>query len=86
MPKLVPGIKPLNLAELKRMAIKELEVLAGTFDVENASSMLRQDLIFSLLNAQTEKGRCDFQFWCIGNITRWFWFFTFPGFQLRAWT
>jgi len=49
-------VPPMNLAELKRMDIKELEGLARTFEVENATSMLRQDLIFALLNAQTAKG------------------------------
>jgi len=81
MPKLVPGIKPLNLAELKRMGIKELEQLAGTFDVENASSMLRQDLIFSLLNAQTEKGGAIFSSGVLETLPDGFGFLRSPDFN-----
>ncbi len=49
-------VPPMNLAELKRMNIKEVERMAKGFEIENATSMLRQDLIFALLNAQTAKG------------------------------
>ncbi|MGK0288700.1 MAG: transcription termination factor Rho [bacterium] len=51
-----PDVTPLNLAELKRMDIKALEELARAFEIENPSSLLRQDLIFSVLKVQTDRG------------------------------
>ncbi len=49
-------VKSLILSEIKAMDIKELEEMARSFEIANASNMLRQELIFSLLNAQTDKG------------------------------
>ena len=43
----------LNLVELKRKDISELIQIAKNYDIENVSSMRRQDIIFSLLQAQT---------------------------------
>jgi len=48
-------VATLNLVELKRKDIKELVEIAKEFNVENASSLQRQDLIFGLLQAQTRK-------------------------------
>jgi transcription termination factor Rho len=45
----------MNLKELKEKKISELLSLAREFNIEGASGMRRQDLIFSLLQAQTEK-------------------------------
>ena len=45
----------LDLAELKRMDIKNLEVKAKSLGIENPTGMLRSDLIFSVLNTQTSK-------------------------------
>ncbi len=49
-------VSPMNLAELKRMNIKGLEQMGRDFKIENATSMIRQELIFSLLKAQSEAG------------------------------
>jgi transcription termination factor Rho len=45
----------LDLAKLKEMSISELARVAKEFDVEGASGMRKQELIFKLLAAQTEK-------------------------------
>ncbi len=44
----------LNLVELKRKDIAELIQIAKNYDIENVSSMRRQDIIFSLLQTQTK--------------------------------
>ena len=45
----------MNLVELKGKNIAELAEMANELKVEGASGMRRQDLIFAILNAQTEK-------------------------------
>jgi transcription termination factor Rho len=45
----------MNLTEMKRKSIKELASIAHEFAIEGASAMRRQELIFALLNAQTDK-------------------------------
>ncbi len=45
----------LHLNELKEMKISELTQLAKKFDIEGASGLRKQDLIFSLLQAHTAK-------------------------------
>lgn len=45
----------MNLVELKKKNISELVNLAKSFEVSGASGMRKQDLIFSILKAQTEQ-------------------------------
>ena len=45
----------MNLKELKEKKISELAALAREFNIEGAAGMRRQDLIFTLLQAQTDK-------------------------------
>jgi len=45
----------MNLQELKGKKISELNTLARELNIEGASGMRKQDLIFALLNAQTEQ-------------------------------
>ena len=45
----------LDLAELKDMSISELTHIAKELGVEGASGMRKQELIFKVLAAQTEK-------------------------------
>lgn len=45
----------LDLAELKEMSISELSTVAKAMDIEGASGMRKQELIFKVLAAQTEK-------------------------------
>jgi transcription termination factor Rho len=45
----------MNLLELKEKKISELTKLAKSLNVEGASGMRKQDLIFAILQAQTEK-------------------------------
>jgi transcription termination factor Rho len=45
----------MNLAELKERKINELTAMARELNVEGASGMRKQELIFAILQAQTEK-------------------------------
>ncbi len=45
----------MNLQDLKVMSIDELNKLAGKMKIENASGLRKQELIFALLQAHTEK-------------------------------
>lgn len=45
----------MNILELKRKKIKELNQMAKTYNIEGAAGMRKQELIFSLLQAQMEK-------------------------------
>ena len=45
----------MNLSELKRKNIKDLTHMANEFNIEGASAMRRQELIFALLQAQADK-------------------------------
>jgi transcription termination factor Rho len=45
----------MNLKELKLLKINELNALAKKYNVEGASGMRKQDLIFALLQAQSDK-------------------------------
>jgi transcription termination factor Rho len=45
----------MNLTELKRKNIKELSTMAIEFNIEGASSMRKQELIFALLNARVDQ-------------------------------
>ena len=44
----------MNLAELKKSSIAELNRLAHEFSIENAAGMRKQDLIFAILEAQAD--------------------------------
>jgi len=46
---------PFNLATLKEMSISKLTQIAKDLDVPGASGMRKQELIFKVLAAQTEK-------------------------------
>jgi len=45
----------MNLQELKSKKINDLTAIAKGLNIEGASSLRKQDLIFAILNAQTEK-------------------------------
>ncbi len=47
--------EPMNLQELKGKKISELNSIARDLNIEGASSLRKQDLIFAILNAQTEQ-------------------------------
>jgi transcription termination factor Rho len=53
--KRVSTTENLPISELKDKTIEELTTVARELNVEGASSMRKQDLIFAILNAQTEK-------------------------------
>jgi transcription termination factor Rho len=63
------------------MKIHELEALATEYEVENAPSMLRQELIFSLLNAQTEKGGAIYSCGVLETLPDGFGFLRSPDFS-----
>jgi transcription termination factor Rho len=45
----------MNLVELKKMKISELTTMAKEVNIDGASGMPKQDLIFSLLQAHSER-------------------------------
>jgi transcription termination factor Rho len=45
----------MNIKDLKKKKINELTKIARELNVEGASGMRKQDLIFAILQAQTEK-------------------------------
>ena len=45
----------MNLQELKGKKISELNGIAKGLNIDGASSLRKQDLIFAILNAQTEQ-------------------------------
>jgi transcription termination factor Rho len=47
-----------NLQELKRKKISELGSIARDLHIEGASGLRKQDLIFAILNTQTEQNGC----------------------------
>lgn len=49
------GGRILNLVELKKMKISELMQMAKEFNIEGATGMPKQDLIFSLLQAHSDR-------------------------------
>jgi len=75
------GVEPLILSDLKRMDIKSLEGLARDYEIENATSMLRQDLIFSLLNAQTAIGGAIYSQGVLETLPDGFGFLRSPDFN-----
>lgn len=46
---------PISISELKQKKIPELMEMASTLNIENATSLKKQDLIFSILQSQIEK-------------------------------
>lgn len=50
------GSEIIHLKELKKKSPKEIQDIAEGYGVENVSSMLKQDLIFSILKKLAEKG------------------------------
>jgi len=45
----------MNIKDLKKKKINELNKIAKDLNVEGASGMRKQELIFAILQAQTEK-------------------------------
>ena len=62
-------------------AIKELEDLGKSFDIEHANNMLRQELIFALLNAQTAIGGAIFSSGVLETLPDGFGFLRSPDFS-----
>jgi transcription termination factor Rho len=75
------SVPSLNLAEIKGMEIKELEQLGKGFEIENATSMLRQELIFALLNAQTARGGAIYSTGVLETLPDGFGFLRSPDFS-----
>jgi len=63
------------------MEIKELEKLGKGFEIENATSMIRQELIFALLNAQTARGGAIYSTGVLETLPDGFGFLRSPDFS-----
>ena len=53
---LPPNMSKINIRTLKNKSISELTALAKAFGIESAGSLRKQELIFALLQAQSEAG------------------------------
>ena len=49
------GEKPLDVASLKKVKISQLQEMAHKLNIENASGLKKQDLIFKVLQAQAQQ-------------------------------
>ena len=47
--------EPLNIKDLKEMVIQDLNKIARTLEIEGFAGMRKQELIFQVLKAQTER-------------------------------
>ena len=63
----------LNLKILKGKKISELAQIGKGFNVDGAANMRRQDLIFAILQAQTEKNGFIYGEGVFGDTSGWFW-------------
>ena len=50
------GLKSMSLQELKEKSPADLLAFAETFEVENANSMRKQDMMFAILKTLAEEG------------------------------
>ena len=75
----------MNLAELKQKKINELTQMGKEFNIEGASGMRKQDLIFALLQAQTEKNGLIYGEGVLEILPDGFGFLKSPGLQLSPW-
>ncbi|OZA72570.1 MAG: transcription termination factor Rho, partial [Caulobacter sp. 39-67-4] len=50
------GLKTMSLQELKEKSPADLLAFAETFEVENANSMRKQDMMFAILKTLAEEG------------------------------
>jgi hypothetical protein len=63
----------MNIVELKEMTISELSEVARKLSVNGASGLRKQELIFKILEAQTEKKRPYLWRRRTRNSARWLW-------------
>jgi len=74
-------VQSLMLGDIKKMNIKELEDLAKSFKIENVNVLLRQDLIFALLKAQTAMGGAIYSSGVLETLPDGFGFLRSPDFS-----
>ena len=79
--KMNSDVQSLMLGDIKKMNIKQLEDLAKSFKIENANVMLRQDLIFALLKAQTGMGGAIYSSGVLETLPDGFGFLRSPDFS-----
>jgi transcription termination factor Rho len=60
-------LSTMNIVELKEMTISELSEVAKKLNVNGTSGLRKQELIFKILEAQTEKKWSDLWGRCTGD-------------------
>ena len=60
----------MNLTELKKMPVPELNELAQSMNIEGVARSRKQDLIFAILKAHAKKVRISTVMACPGNSVR----------------
>ena len=58
----------LNLADLKKTSPADLVAMAEDLEIDNASTMRKGELMFSILKERAEDG--DFRRRCVGSVAR----------------
>lgn len=76
-----PGGEFLNMADLKEMSIRKLIALAKEHNISGVSGMTKQELIFQLLKAQTEKSGLIFAEGVLETLPEGFGFLRSPDYN-----
>ena len=74
----------MNLVELKNKNIRELVAIAKAYNIDGASSMRKQELIFALLQAQAEMNGLIYGEGVLRDSSRWLRVSQEPELQLPA--
>lgn len=80
-PIIKPGGEFLNMADLKEMSIRKLMAFAKEHNISGVSSMTKQELIFQLLKAQTEKSGLIFAEGVLETLPEGFGFLRSPDYN-----
>jgi len=64
---------PISISELKQKKIPELMDMATSLNIENATSMKKQELIFSILQSQIEKIGTVYGAGVLEILPEWIW-------------
>lgn len=78
---ILTGEKMLNISELKEMSISKLTQIAKELDIPGATGMRKQELIFKILQAQTEKSGLIFSEGVLETLSDGFGFLRAPDYN-----
>ena len=76
----------MNIQELKTKSSENLITQAEELGIENASTLRKQEILFSILKKLAEKGEEITGGGVLANVARWLWFFESNGVKLFTWS